>query len=225
MGDRDRGGGRGGDRGGGRGRGDREGGGRGGGNSARDKNSDPGGKKKSSGPGPKFIRNIPNFLQQYSHLLSTNKKNYMGEELGEDDGGPTTADEIRESGGQVVGEDADRGEGEREREGGENSPPGCDGEGEGEDEAPVVVGGEEESHDVFREKAPGIDGIDVAVSSVHPTDSVAKPNSFKKVEFSRPQKRKSIEEEEDEDAARSSKKRDYKSTKKASMLSFDVEDD
>lgn len=32
--------------------------------------------------GPQFTRTVPKFLQQYSHMLNVNKKNYMNEEVG-----------------------------------------------------------------------------------------------------------------------------------------------
>ena len=184
---------------------DRDKGGRGAGRQSSTSSSrdDPGGKKKSSGPAPTFVKNIPNFLQQYSHLLGTNKKNYMGEEMGHDDGADTAEDVV--SGGGVVVE-----------------PP-VDAS-EGEDEQPVVVGEEPNVHNVFREKAPGIIGIAAPVVGGE-TMVEAKVNDIKKVAFNKPSKKRKQDADQDDDNAESSgPKRTYKTAKKASLLSFDMED-
>lgn len=184
---------------------DRDRGGRGTGrqSSISTSRDDPGGKLKSSGPGPSFVKNVPNFLQQYSHLLGTNKKNYMGEDVGHDAGGDTAEDVV--SGGGVVVEPP------VEKE-------------ECEDEQPVVVEEEPVAHDVFREKAPGINGIAVP-EAVTVSVVEAKANDIKKVAFNKPIKKRKQDADDDIDTADSSTtKRAYKSSKKVSLLSFDMED-
>lgn len=41
--------------------------------------------KSGKGKAPVFTRIVPKFLQAYSHLLTSDNKNYLGEELGHDD--------------------------------------------------------------------------------------------------------------------------------------------
>ena len=56
-----------------------------------------GGKREPKQKNPTFTRVIPKFLQQFSHLLDgSNKKNYLGEELGHDEAPDSFMNETRE---------------------------------------------------------------------------------------------------------------------------------
>lgn len=161
---------------------------------------DSGGKNKSSGPAPQFVKNIPSFLQQYSHLLNTNKKNYMGEDVGRDDVAET-AEEVLNCGGVVVSEHASSEDGE---------------------DTPVVVEAERGIGDVFRQRAPGLSGIECAAATSHSSSIDPKPNEIKKIAFRQPVKRRIAQEEAD---GGSCSKRSCKGSNNTSILSFDMEDD
>lgn len=188
--DRDRGGGRGDSR-----------------HAAKASRDDPGGKRASAGPAPQFVKNIPSFLQQYSHLLNTNKKNYMGEEL-EHDNTADTADDVAACGGLVV-EDCVLPETVADTE----------------DIDPVEVEKERSQHDVFRERAPGFESISSV--NVSDADTATGPNEIAKVAFKKPVRKRRFDLDEDleETGGHDKVNRNYKGCKKKSMLSFDADED
>ena len=62
-------------------------------------------KPKKSKP-PTFVRQVPKFLRDYSHLLTTNKKNYMGDEIGHQDEIFESAAAVEKDGAEIVNADS-----------------------------------------------------------------------------------------------------------------------
>ena len=63
--------------------------------------------KESSKNSVSFTRQVPKFLQKYSHMLVTNKKNYLNEQLGDDSPAYSNEEDVIADGATVINSKGD----------------------------------------------------------------------------------------------------------------------
>ena len=167
---------------------------------ARGSGGGRGGKGGGKDNRTEFVRNVPNFLKQYSHMLTANKKNYMGETLGKEE---MSADitTVIEDGAVIVDPIKNRNKDNLSDD--DDLPPSVE---------IIPVSSEQSSETAFSNTVN-------KNTLIKPEDIATGQNVHKNIEFSKPtKKRKNIEDERD------SRIKSKTVHRNVNVLSFDTED-